>query len=216
MCLIYDHLVAVVAGSAAYKQPDIRFTTNLVDLYDSASKTWNAVETLSADILLRSGAYCRGEFYILTRHLRTGVHAVVALDLATLTWRDTPIPIPEGLNYPYIVACSGGVYLVGGSSEATDRMPMASIGIFQLSYLSRWIKVSEYLNVPFLRSTGAIYGCGASRSKIHVVTYAYDMWVAVYNCATGCWEEPIKGNFFDMKDIFETKFSLQPNLCVAP
>jgi len=147
------------------------------------------------------------------------VHAVVALDLSTLTWRDSIIPIPEGLNYPYIVACSGGVYLVGGSSEATDRMPMASIGIYMLkggSSAGGWMKVSEYSNVPFLRSTGAIYGCGASGNKIHVVTYAYDMWVAVFNCAAGVWEEPIKGNFFDMKDIFETKFSFQPNLCVAP
>ncbi|XP_024396523.1 F-box/kelch-repeat protein At5g15710 isoform X2 [Physcomitrium patens] len=203
-------------GNAAYKQPDAR--CRMVDLYDSVTDTWNAAEMLPADLILKSGAYCSGEFYCLTRHFLTGRYTIVILDLTMLRWRDNNIRIPEGFeNYPYIVACSGQVHLVSGSSEATDTMPMASIGIFRLDpNLSSWEKVSEYSNFQFLRSTGAIYGCGAHGSKIYVVTYAYDMWIAVYNISTGIWEEPIKGNFYDMKDIFETKFSFQPNLRVAP
>lgn len=188
----------------------------MVDVYDSTTKTWSSIETQSPDILFRSGAYNNGNFYTLTRHLRTGVFAVEALNLTTLRWiENSTTLIPEGLHYPYIVPCSGEVYLVGGSSEATDRMPMASIAIFLLQN-GRWCKVSEYEDEAFLRSTGAIYGCGASGSKIHVVTYAYDMWVAVFDCVSGVWDEPVKGNFFDMKDIFETRFCFQPNLRIAP
>jgi len=208
-------LSPVLAGNAAYKWPDPR--CGMVDFYDSVANRWSPAQNMSAGSVLKCGAYCCGEFYVLTRHFRIGAYAVVILDLTTLRWRAKTIPIPvEFENYPYIVACSGRVYLVGGSSEATDRMPMASIGVFQLDRSNRWIKVSEYLNEQFLRSTGAIYGCGSNGSKIYVVTYAYDMWVAVYDCATGFWEEPINGSFIDMKDIFETKFTFQPNLRVAP
>ncbi|KAG0610626.1 hypothetical protein M758_7G079300 [Ceratodon purpureus] len=191
--------------------------TATVDLYDSVTNKWNAAEKLSAGLSFRSGAYCNGEIYLLTKLLSSGLYSVMILDLTNLRWKESTILIPPSFaKYPYIVACSGQVYLVGGSSETTDTMPMGSIGLFQLDPSGRWNKVSEYSNHAFLRSTGAIYGCGAHGGKIYVVTYAYDMWVAVYNCASGFWEEPIKGNFFDMKDIFETKFAFQPNLRVAP
>lgn len=202
---LYLWRVFFVAGNAA------------VDLYDSVTNKWTAAEKLSAGLSLRSGAYCSGEFYVLTKLISSGLHTVVILDLISLRWKENTILIPTSFaKYPYIVACSGHVYLVGGSSETTDTMPMESIGLFQLDPSGRWKKVSEYSNHVFLRSTGAIYGCGAHGGKIYVVTYAYDMWIAVYNCATGVWEEPIKGSFFDMKDIFETKFSFQPNLRAAP
>lgn len=187
-----------------------------VELYDSVTNKWSAAK-LPAGLILRSGAYCNNEFYLLTKKSDNGVFTVVILDLSSLKWKENTILIPRSFaNYPYIIACSGQVYLVGGSSETTDTMPMESIVIFQLDPSGRWSKVSEYSNYAFLRSTGAIYGCGSHGGKIYVVTYAYDMWVAVYNCATGFWEEPIKGSFFDMKDIFETKFAFEPNIQVAP
>lgn len=202
-----------LAGNAAYKWPDPRF--GMVDSYDSIANTWNPAEDMLTGRVIKSGAYCRGEFYVLTQEFPVGSYAVAMLDLATLRWRDKTIPVPEGFEiFPYIVECSGCVYLVGGSGEDTFSLPIKGIGVFQLdpSNHSRWIKVSEYTEKDF-GYAGAIYGCGSTGSKIYVVIY---LRVAVYDCATGVWEQIFKGSLTDMKDIAETKFTIQPNLRVEP
>lgn len=213
-------LSPVLAGNVAYTRPDARY--GMVDLYDSIANKWNAAENLSVGSVYKCGVFCSGEFYVLTGRFSTGPYAVMILDLTTLRWRDKSIPIPEGFqSSPHIIACSGRVHLVGG----IWRLPMTSIRVFQLdpNNLSRWIKVSEYFtkNEGFSWSSRTIHGCGSHGSKLYVVTYDYvmqeaDMQVAVYDFATGVWEEPIVGNSFDMTDVFQTKFTFQPNLRVAP
>jgi hypothetical protein len=42
------------------------------------------------------------------------------------------------------------------------------------------------------------------------------MLVAVYDISQGHWENPIKGSFYDLKDIYETRFSFQPDIAMSP
>lgn len=207
-----------IAGNAAYKWPDVR--CGMVDLYDSTTNTWNPAENLSHGIVLKCGAYCNGEIYVLTRRWppHTGSpFAVVILDLVTLRWRNKTIPIPQGFgNSPHIVSCSDKVYFVGGSSEATDEMSVASIGIFELKFgneFEKWETVCEYKDEKW--SSGGSYGCGASGGTIYFVTYAYLGWVAAYYVGRGIWDGPMRV-LLDMNDIFSTRFTFQPNLRAAP
>ena len=84
--------------------------------------------------------------------------------------------------------------------------------------------MSEYANFAFLIETNTIYRCGAHGDRIYVVTSPYDsswsdefdIWIIVYNVATGVWEERAIEDFGHTKHIYCTEFAFQPDLVAAP
>jgi hypothetical protein len=203
------------AGNKNHKESEDGYRST--EVYNSISSSWEPAGLVPADLALKSGAFCNGLFYCMTRNLTTGLYKVIILNLQQRVWIDKNVLLPAGFeNYPYVVACGGHIYAVAGSLEG-GQLPMTSIGIFELEPTSlEWMEIAYYQNRDFLCSTGAIYGCGGDGTKIFVVTYAYDMLVAVYDISQGHWENPIKGSFYDLKDIYETRFSFQPDIAMSP